>query len=573
MPLAHIQALFLDAIFCRDFMRLAHPLRCAEVEIHEVTKREDRPRADTADGLTNQDTADNVSKASSDATSDVHKQSLLKDFNETLERLFSPGDCFPDNRSRASSTSSISGGEEGHEGTSDDNIDGPTKSRFIHKSKTKRMKPRSKSKSKFYTPSPTSSMDGIDVSDIGSPQGSMGPVGSPDGNVVGLLGSPESGVVYSVNSRGTSLSGNMIHLGSLQGNVVNHVGSPDSGMGSATVRNSRVPLGSPGVVPVQSKDDRHVIDRINKDEEETKNEINGNNHEDLQFNDIGQDNGNTEETRSYKNEASGLKIQLPSVINQQPTRDGFINALTSREADNNPFMNNQLPALKLPGDQLSGDQLSGDQLSGNQLSGEKLSGDQLPGEKLSGDQLTGEKLSGDQLSGEKLSGDQLSGEATLGKNGLTRSPRTPSTDRFSDLISGTHGAIGSPSDDGQITPGNQFGFGSDMDLLSPNNSVTEIATRQGGGPVALSRIKCLVSMTTPRDMHLCGTTSLPGFVEFNMSLDGFGCLFLPSIAPHVPTGKRMPEALYSSITSVKRRSCIALSHLSKGENRNEKSTV
>lgn len=69
-----------------------------------------------------------------------------------------------------------------------------------------------------------------------------------------------------------------------------------------------------------------------------------------------------------------------------------------------------------------------------------------------------------------------------------------------------------------------------------DEAFTEIASRQGGGAIPLSRIKSLVSMTTPRDMHLCGTTSLPGFVEFNMSSDGFGCLFFPSISPHLPPG-------------------------------------
>ncbi|XP_046392591.1 WD repeat and FYVE domain-containing protein 3 isoform X2 [Ischnura elegans] len=58
----------------------------------------------------------------------------------------------------------------------------------------------------------------------------------------------------------------------------------------------------------------------------------------------------------------------------------------------------------------------------------------------------------------------------------------------------------------------------------------------GGGPVPLTRVKTLVSMTTPRDFRLLhgGASTgaiLPPFVEFDMSAEGFGCLYLPSLAP------------------------------------------
>lgn len=59
----------------------------------------------------------------------------------------------------------------------------------------------------------------------------------------------------------------------------------------------------------------------------------------------------------------------------------------------------------------------------------------------------------------------------------------------------------------------------------------------GGGPVSLTRVKCVVSMTTPRDARAHGVTDCPSFVEFDMSVDGFGCLFLPAIAPQVSAGK------------------------------------
>ena len=55
-----------------------------------------------------------------------------------------------------------------------------------------------------------------------------------------------------------------------------------------------------------------------------------------------------------------------------------------------------------------------------------------------------------------------------------------------------------------------------------------------GCPVPLTRVKCLVSMTTPRDARINGSSLTPAFVEFNMNAEGFGCLYLPSIAPQGP---------------------------------------
>lgn len=54
---------------------------------------------------------------------------------------------------------------------------------------------------------------------------------------------------------------------------------------------------------------------------------------------------------------------------------------------------------------------------------------------------------------------------------------------------------------------------------------------RSGGPVPLTRIKTLVSMTTPRDFRAHGSCTLPPFVEMDMAAEGFGCLYLPSIAP------------------------------------------
>ena len=43
-----------------------------------------------------------------------------------------------------------------------------------------------------------------------------------------------------------------------------------------------------------------------------------------------------------------------------------------------------------------------------------------------------------------------------------------------------------------------------------------------GSTVPLTRVKCLVSMTTPHDIRLHGSAVTPAFVEFDASLEGFG---------------------------------------------------
>jgi WD repeat and FYVE domain-containing protein 3 len=70
-----------------------------------------------------------------------------------------------------------------------------------------------------------------------------------------------------------------------------------------------------------------------------------------------------------------------------------------------------------------------------------------------------------------------------------------------------------------------------------NCILPEVDPEAAGGLVPLTRVKTLVSMATPRDIgqHGRGTLSLPPFVEFDMQPEGFGCLFLPSIAPQCHT--------------------------------------
>lgn len=73
-------------------------------------------------------------------------------------------------------------------------------------------------------------------------------------------------------------------------------------------------------------------------------------------------------------------------------------------------------------------------------------------------------------------------------------------------------------------------LGSPLCCESPNL----IKPYKSGGPVPLTRIKTLVSMTTPRDFRAHGSCTLPPFVEMDMATEGFGCLYLPSVAPQAP---------------------------------------
>ncbi|KAJ8676714.1 hypothetical protein QAD02_012501 [Eretmocerus hayati] len=67
-----------------------------------------------------------------------------------------------------------------------------------------------------------------------------------------------------------------------------------------------------------------------------------------------------------------------------------------------------------------------------------------------------------------------------------------------------------------------------------------------GIPIPLTRIKTLVSMTTPKDFRAHGSCTLPPFVEFDMSAEGFACLYIPSIAPQSLT----PPTVVSTDNSV-----------------------
>lgn len=68
---------------------------------------------------------------------------------------------------------------------------------------------------------------------------------------------------------------------------------------------------------------------------------------------------------------------------------------------------------------------------------------------------------------------------------------------------------------------------------NPLACVSDNERQKPGSFVPLTRVKTLVSMTTPKDMHHMQNASLllPPFIEFDMSQEGFGCIFLPSLAP------------------------------------------
>ncbi|CAF0761899.1 unnamed protein product, partial [Didymodactylos carnosus] len=69
------------------------------------------------------------------------------------------------------------------------------------------------------------------------------------------------------------------------------------------------------------------------------------------------------------------------------------------------------------------------------------------------------------------------------------------------------------------------------------NSEMSSSTSKDKSLIPLNRIKCLVSMTTLRDTRVQISTSstlstcMPAFVEFNMGIEGFGALLLPTITP------------------------------------------
>ena len=69
------------------------------------------------------------------------------------------------------------------------------------------------------------------------------------------------------------------------------------------------------------------------------------------------------------------------------------------------------------------------------------------------------------------------------------------------------------------------------DQLDPRFNEAPANQKPSGGCVPLTRLKTLVSMTTPKELHILNNSLLPPFVEFDMASEGFGCLYIPSLAP------------------------------------------
>eukprot|EP00794_Sanderia_malayensis_P012330 gene12330-13603_t len=76
--------------------------------------------------------------------------------------------------------------------------------------------------------------------------------------------------------------------------------------------------------------------------------------------------------------------------------------------------------------------------------------------------------------------------------------------------------------------------------------------RLEGEPPSQNIIKCLVSLTTPRDLLAVAACEQPAFVEFDMSYDGFGYLFVGSVAPMASSASFNQDHIYfpSEITDV-----------------------
>jgi hypothetical protein len=72
------------------------------------------------------------------------------------------------------------------------------------------------------------------------------------------------------------------------------------------------------------------------------------------------------------------------------------------------------------------------------------------------------------------------------------------------------------------------GFGPDSVFTTPGEDSSQyrisrsLVRSSEDSTVPLTRVKCLVSMTTPHDIRLHGSAVTPAFVEFDTSLEGFG---------------------------------------------------
>lgn len=89
-----------------------------------------------------------------------------------------------------------------------------------------------------------------------------------------------------------------------------------------------------------------------------------------------------------------------------------------------------------------------------------------------------------------------------------------------------------------------------LDFPMEGSSIDNHAANSNVASIPLTRIKTLVSMTTPRDFRAHGSYTLPPFVEMDMSSEGFGSIFLPSLAPQATTSTNTLEVDGQSIGGI-----------------------
>jgi len=78
-------------------------------------------------------------------------------------------------------------------------------------------------------------------------------------------------------------------------------------------------------------------------------------------------------------------------------------------------------------------------------------------------------------------------------------------------------------------------FQDDLDGHSDDlkEEIMRICDQFEGRPLPQNLVKSVVSLTTPRDVLSTTPLEPPSFVEFSMTEDGYGCLFIPSLTPQL----------------------------------------
>ena len=80
-------------------------------------------------------------------------------------------------------------------------------------------------------------------------------------------------------------------------------------------------------------------------------------------------------------------------------------------------------------------------------------------------------------------------------------------------------------------------LGKDDAIIFYEKEISRSRERLEGEPPSQNIIKCLVSLTTPRDLLSVSSCEQPAFIEFDMSHDGFGYLFVGNLTPIIMQGK------------------------------------